>query len=123
MAADRTAAVQRDTPGKSEAAKALRWRLGRWLKQQREAAGLTQADLAERLGLRYYSFISQVEGGYGRIPQALYIAWAEALEVDREAFGWMVLQHMEPGLYELLTGRPGPEPGDPLPDEPASRRS
>ncbi|NBC32814.1 MAG: helix-turn-helix domain-containing protein, partial [Alphaproteobacteria bacterium] len=79
MAAGRTATAQRDAAGKSEAGKALRWRLGRWLKQQREAAGLTQADLAERLGLRYYSFISQVEGGYGRIPQALYIAWADAL--------------------------------------------
>ena len=112
MSAERTAAREAGT--RSEAGKALRWRLGRWLKLQREGAGLTQADLAEKLGLRYYSFISQVEGGYGRIPQALYVAWADSLGVDRETFGWMVLQHMEPGLYQLLTGRLPPDPADSL---------
>ena len=117
MNAERTAAAARDAGARSEAGKALRWRLGRWLKLQRESAGLTQADLAEKLGLRYYSFISQVEGGYGRIPQALYIAWADSLGVDRKTFGWMVLQHMEPGLYQLLTGRTPPDPADDLSNE------
>lgn len=123
MSAERTAAAAREAGARSEAGKALRWRLGRWLKLQREAAGLTQADLAERLSLRYYSFISQVEGGYGRIPQSLYIAWADSLGVDRETFGWMVLQHMEPGLYQLLTGRTAPDPADALPDDAAREPS
>ncbi|MEM8596105.1 MAG: helix-turn-helix transcriptional regulator [Pseudomonadota bacterium] len=82
--------------------KDLRRQLGRWLKERRESRGMTQADLAEKLGLRYYSFVSQVENGLGRIPQDLYAPWAEAIDIDRSTFGWTVLAHLEPGLYRLL---------------------
>ncbi len=84
--------------------KELRRHLGRWLKHGREAAGLTQAELAERLGLRYYSFISQVENGIGRIPQDLYAPWAAALGLEPRTFALTVLEHIEPGLYTLITG-------------------
>jgi len=33
-------------------------------KQRRADAGLSQIDLAARLGLKYYTFISQVENGF-----------------------------------------------------------
>ncbi len=92
------------TEPQADMTKELRRRLGRWLKQQRESAGLTQADLAERLGLRYYSFVSQVENGIGRIPQDLYAPWARALAIDGREFAMTVLAHMEPGLHELITG-------------------
>ncbi|MEM1385633.1 MAG: helix-turn-helix transcriptional regulator [Pseudomonadota bacterium] len=83
-------------------AKELRRTLGLWLKQRREDAKLTQADLADRLGLRYYSFVSQVENGIGRIPQHLYEGWAKALQVDRLVFGMTILEHLEPGLYAMI---------------------
>ncbi|MEM9763491.1 MAG: helix-turn-helix transcriptional regulator [Pseudomonadota bacterium] len=85
-----------------DATKELRRKLGRWLKERREARRLTQADLAEKLGLRYYSFVSQVENGLGRIPQDLYAPWADALGIEARQFGWTVLAHLEPGLYEML---------------------
>ncbi|MEO1328961.1 MAG: helix-turn-helix transcriptional regulator [Pseudomonadota bacterium] len=82
--------------------KQLRRDLGAWLKSRREAAGLTQADLAERLGLKYYSFISQVENGVGRIPQDIYPIWAEALCVPPREFAETVIRHLEPGLSRML---------------------
>ena len=41
---------------------------GRWLKDQRERVGLSQRQLAELVGAEYYTFISQLETGRGRIP-------------------------------------------------------
>ncbi len=90
--------------GSQDQIKALRRDLGRWLKQGREQAGLTQAELAEKLGLRYYSFVSQVENGIGRIPQDLYEPWADALGLDNATFALTVLEHLEPGLHGMLEG-------------------
>lgn len=83
-------------------AKELRRQLGYWLKKRREEAGLTQAQLASQLDLRYYSFISQVENGACRIPQDLYASWADGLGVSREEFARTILEHVEPGLAEML---------------------
>jgi DNA-binding XRE family transcriptional regulator len=55
-------------PARAAVTKNLRQEAGRWLKAAREAAGLTQAELAQRVGLRYYTFVSQVESGLGRVP-------------------------------------------------------
>ncbi len=87
----------------SELAREQRRQLGRIQKTCRAAKGLTQADLAEVLGLKYYSFISQVENGLGRIPQSLYVPWADALSVDSQAFCWCVLAHVEPSIYAELS--------------------
>lgn len=99
------AAIRKSVSAKateSERARDLRRQLGRVLKSWREDNGLTQADLAQSLGLKYYSFVSQVENGLGRIPQDLYAPWAEALGVDLETFCWCVLAHVEPSLYDAL---------------------
>ncbi|MEM9148139.1 MAG: helix-turn-helix transcriptional regulator [Pseudomonadota bacterium] len=98
----------------ADPSKELRRRLGRWLKKRREDQALTQADLANLLGLRYYSFVSQVENGLGRIPQDLYEAWAKALDLPVQDFAWTVLAHLEPGLYRLLRDQPPPSPEDPV---------
>ncbi len=87
--------------------KQLRRALGAWLKERREQAGLTQADLAERLGLKYYSFISQVENGIGRIPQDVYAPWAAALEIAPRDFAATVIRHLEPGLHRMLQDEAG----------------
>ncbi|MEM6945888.1 MAG: helix-turn-helix transcriptional regulator [Pseudomonadota bacterium] len=94
--------------------KDLRRRFGRWLKLRREERGVTQADLAGLLGLKYYSFISQVENGLGRIPQSLYGPWAKALGIDDEEFAWMALSHLEPGLFQMLRKTPPPDPTEPI---------
>lgn len=82
--------------------KALRREAGHWLRGLREASGMTQADLAERVGLRYYTFVSQVENGLGRVPIELQHAWAEALGVEPSEFARELLRCYEPELFRLL---------------------
>lgn len=89
-------------PAKAAETKRLRKEAGRWLKAAREAAGLTQSELAQRVGLRYYTFVSQVESGVGRLPIETQGAWAEALGLDVQAFAQTLLRYYEPELYRLL---------------------
>lgn len=91
-------------PAKAAQTKLLRAQAGRWLKAAREAAGLTQAQLSERVGLRYYTFVSQVESGVGRLPIETQAAWAEALGLDPREFAKTLLGFYEPELYRLLFG-------------------
>ena len=60
----------------------MRRRAGAWLKELRGRAGLSQIQLADRLGLKYYTFVSQVENGFGRVPTESMEAWARALGVE-----------------------------------------
>ena len=92
------------SPAKAAQTKALRQQAGRWLKQAREAAGLTQAELAEKVGLRYYTFVSQVESGLGRLPIETQAAWAQALGLEPGAFARTLLAWYEPELHRLLFG-------------------
>jgi hypothetical protein len=101
-AKDEEAAVTRGAPKKGDAAKTARKAAGRWLSAQREAAGLTQAEVAERVGLRYYTFVSQVEGGYGRVPSEHFEAWAKALSHDPYDFTKVLLSHYDPDVFRLL---------------------
>src|SRR5215207_201065 len=59
--------------------KELRKKAGTWLKAKRQEAGLSQMDLAQKLGFKYYTFISQVENGFGRVPSESMEAWGLAL--------------------------------------------
>jgi hypothetical protein len=52
----------------------LRKQAGDWLKQRRADAGLPQVDPAARLGLKYYTFLSQIENGLSRAP--IETVWA-----------------------------------------------
>jgi transcriptional regulator with XRE-family HTH domain len=92
------------SPAKAAETKVLRQQAGRWLKAAREAAGLTQAELAGRVGLRYYTFVSQVESGLGRLPIEMQGAWAQALGLEPQAFARTLLAWYEPELSRLLFG-------------------
>lgn len=96
--------MPRPAPDAAQAAhtKELRRQAGQWLKEAREAAGLTQAQLAERVGLRYYTFVSQVEGGLGRVPVDVQGVWAKALGLEPREFARRLLGYYEPELYRLL---------------------
>lgn len=83
---------------------ALRLDAGAWLKQLREAAGLSQRDLANLLNLEYYTFISQLENGRGKIPSNRYREWAGALQVDEKIFVKTMLMYYDPHSYEILFG-------------------
>lgn len=85
-------------------ARQLRKQAGDWLKQRRADAGLSQIDLAARLGLKYYTFISQVENGFSRVPTEAMAAWATELGLEPAAFARHLLLYYEPEMYRLLFG-------------------
>jgi transcriptional regulator with XRE-family HTH domain len=75
---------------------------GAWLKGLREEAGLTQLELADRLGFKYYAFVSQVETGFSRVPTEKMEAWAQSLGVEPRQFAQRLLAHYEPELHRVL---------------------
>ena len=83
-------------------ARLLRKQAGTWLKELRNQAGLSQVELAERLGLKYYTFISQVENGFGRVPTDAMEGWAVALGVPPPEFARRLLAYYDPELHRLL---------------------
>ncbi len=83
-------------------AKELRKQAGAWLKELRAKADLSQVELAQQLGLKYYTFVSQVENGFGRVPTDSMEAWARALGTEPSAFARKLLAYYEPELYRLL---------------------
>jgi transcriptional regulator with XRE-family HTH domain len=83
-------------------AKQLRKQAGTWLKELRSKAGLSQIQLAQMLGFKYYTFISQVENGFGRVPTESMEAWARALDTDPSQFARKLLFYYEPELHRLL---------------------
>ena len=85
-----------------EESKEHRLILGAWLRDLREARGLSQRDLSEALGLEYYTFISQLENGRGKIPPRRYRDWANALGQDPRTFVRKLLMHYDPVSYNIL---------------------
>jgi transcriptional regulator with XRE-family HTH domain len=85
-------------------AKQQRKLAGGWLKQRRADAGWSQADLAVRLGLKYYTLISQVENGFSRVPTEIVGAWASELGLERSAFARHLLLYYRSELHRLLFG-------------------
>lgn len=77
---------------------------GAWLRHLREARGITQRQLAERVGIEYYTFVSQIESGRGRIPADRYQKWADALQVEVKVFVKNVFYFYEPVTYQILFG-------------------
>ena len=82
----------------------LRREAGFWLKGLREGCGLSQRNLADRVGAEYYTFISQLETGRGRIPPDRYYLWAEALKMPEKEFVRELLRYYDPITYEILFG-------------------
>ena len=86
----------------SEHAKHLRKQAGKYLKTLRESRDLTQNDLAKLLGLDYYTFISQVENGFARVPPENIAKWAQALRVDVAEFAMNLLKFYDPFMHAAL---------------------
>jgi transcriptional regulator with XRE-family HTH domain len=86
----------------------LRDQAGRWLRELREKRGLSQRDLAQKVGAEYYTFISQLEHGRGRIPPDRYLLWADALGVEPREFVRGLMAYYDPVTYGIIFGR-GPQ--------------
>ena len=78
--------------------------LGSWLKAARLRRGLTQKDLADAIGVEYYTMISQMELGYISIPPSLWVPLATALKEDIEDFVVTCLSEIQPEVYNALFG-------------------
>lgn len=83
----------------------LRKEAGLWLKELRERRGLSQRQMAEKVGGNYYTFISQLESGRGRIPPDRYLVWAEVLGVEPKVFVRNLLRCYDPVTHSILFGK------------------
>lgn len=85
----------------------LRRGAGEWLRSLREQRGLSQRDLAKLVGAEYYTFISQLETGRGRVPPDKYGLWARVLKIDPKAFVKELLRYYDPVTYDILFAEEG----------------
>jgi transcriptional regulator with XRE-family HTH domain len=76
---------------------------GQWLRDRRIAAGLTQNELARLLGLKYYTWISQLEAGQ-QVPPDKYAEFAHALKMDPKEFTREQLRFFQPEVFKILFG-------------------
>jgi len=82
----------------------LRKQAGRWLREKREASGLSQRDLALKVGFEYYTFISQIESGRGRVPAERYENYAKAFHMAPRDFALTMLRFNDPHTYRMIFG-------------------
>lgn len=95
--------MQAEFPQKEETEiQILRRSAGRWLKQKREEQNLSQRQLSDILGLEYYTFISQLETGRGRIPPDRYVDWAKALGMEPREFVYSIMRYYDPITFSIL---------------------
>jgi transcriptional regulator with XRE-family HTH domain len=68
-------------------------RIGRFVRQRREELGLSQGDIIRVLGYKSRNAVSNIEIGVEGLPTKRAYAWADLLEVPRDAF------------FEFVTGQ------------------
>jgi transcriptional regulator with XRE-family HTH domain len=85
-------------------ASGLKKQAGLWLRLKREQLGLSQRELARRVQIDYYTFISQIESGKGKVPADRLQIWAEALEVEPSAFAKKLMGYYDPHTYNMIFG-------------------
>ena len=88
----------------TDLSKEMRKKAGVYLKFLRKKAGMTQLDVSKALGLAYYTFISQVENGNGRIPPHRYQPLANAFGLDAPTFTKEMMRYYDWFTYESLFG-------------------
>lgn len=99
--------------GRSKETQELRRSGGRWLRSLREAKGLSQLELARLVDVEYYTFISQIESGRGRIPPERYVAWAKAFDLPVREFVTRLLRYYDPVTWGVLFGEAGEAESEP----------
>lgn len=88
----------------------LRMQAGLRSRDLREKSGLTQREMAKRVGAEYYTFISQLENGRGRIPPDRYLDWADALGVEPREFVLGLMSYYDPVTYRIIFGATSTRP-------------
>ena len=95
-------AIVKPLAGRGTSTSDLKHELGQYVRDCREARGMTQADLARAVGMTYYTAISAIEIGRNSVPPERYMAFAEALGVNPKTFVRNVLRLTNPWAFVLL---------------------
>jgi transcriptional regulator with XRE-family HTH domain len=82
----------------------LRKKAGSWLRDRRYKLGLSQRELAGRVNMEYYTFISQIESGRGRVPSDRLRDWAVALEMDPKEFAITMMKYYDRHSFDMIFG-------------------
>lgn len=82
----------------------FRWKFGMRIKLRRTAIGLSQTDLADKLGYKDKTMISKIESGKNEPPLSKVEAFASALETTvAYLMGWEQNEFdLTPEEYELI---------------------
>ena len=83
-------------------AELLRKKAGQYLKGLRKDIGIYQNVLGERLGLEFFTFVSQVERGACQMPPYLVKKWADALGVDQKNIPINIKKYYHPDYHEMI---------------------
>ena len=103
----------------------LRITAGRWLRELRRKRGLSQRQLAQKVGAQF-TFVAQVESGRCRMPPERYLVWADALGMTPRPFVQRLLRYYDPVTHNVLVAdlgpsQPSPSPGQATRPTPVSR--
>jgi len=75
---------------------------GKYLRNLREKAGLTQQDVAISVDMKYYTFISQIENGSASLQIYYWEVYALTMGVPVTEFARKMIKLSDPELYRLL---------------------
>ena len=70
-----------------------------YLQKARKIKGLTQLDVAKKTGIKYHTFVSQIETGECSLPPHRMESWARVLGVPLDEFSKEVLKQYHPEFY------------------------
>ncbi len=76
--------------------------IGQFLKEKREAKGLTQAQVAEKLGYGSPQFISNIERGISRVPLKSLKSFMQVYDLDPEQIIDLLLEEKKQQLRRQL---------------------
>ena len=95
-------AITKPLMGRGDNTADFKHALGRYIRELRQARGMTQAELARAVGMSYYTAISAIEVGRNTVPPERYYEFAEALKVNPRAFMQNVLALTNPWASAML---------------------
>lgn len=86
---------------------ALRRRVGAFIRERRKELGLSSGDIVRALGYKHLASVWKLEKGLEGLPTKRVYAWADILQVPRDAFFRFVT-----GETERMEMSPGPKRSD-----------
>lgn len=95
MSGTSTAQPRKPLIPKARERQALRKRVGEYLRARRQELGLTQGEITKALGYVSLNSVSNLETGREGLPAKRVYAWADILQVPRDAFFRFVTGEVE----------------------------